>query len=181
MTTNPRYTILLKEIDLIQESVKNLDDLIFKTKNFAFPFWGGSLFLIADQLAGNEKFKQELIPWLILATAVIPLMFWGMHFYWQKHLRNMAERERIIAAFVNSPAFHEWVNDPSGLDFPVYDPVGWIFTRQGIEEEAQRGRWQQHLVDLNKYSVWDILLYKDAKFYYPLMVLASVVFAWAYW
>ncbi|RIK80874.1 hypothetical protein DCC62_03075, partial [candidate division KSB1 bacterium] len=46
-----RWELLLKEIDLIHSTIKNLDDIIFKTKNFGFLFWGGSLFLIVKDMS----------------------------------------------------------------------------------------------------------------------------------
>ncbi len=47
---NSKYQLLLKEIDIIADTIKNLDVIIYKTKNFAFAFWGGSIFLITKLL-----------------------------------------------------------------------------------------------------------------------------------
>ena len=47
---NYRWEILKKEIDLISHNIRNLDDIIYKTKNFAILIWGGSLYLIAQHI-----------------------------------------------------------------------------------------------------------------------------------
>lgn len=59
--TNPRYPILLKEIDLIADNIKNLDDIIFKTKNFAIGIRGGSLYLISQHVQGEGAMLLGLL------------------------------------------------------------------------------------------------------------------------
>ena len=81
MPTNPRHQILLKEMELIQDSIKNLDDLIFKTRHFAFLFWGGSLFLIAGQLFENAAFGRAKIQIMIFATVLISIAFGLSYFF----------------------------------------------------------------------------------------------------
>ncbi|TVM02785.1 MAG: hypothetical protein CV087_08610 [Candidatus Brocadia sp. WS118] len=71
-----RWELLLKEIDQIHSTIKNLDDIIFKTKNFGFAFWGGSLFLSTKL----DKFSADKIRLLILLTAIIPIMFWTIDY-----------------------------------------------------------------------------------------------------
>ncbi|MEO7766354.1 MAG: hypothetical protein ABIS01_02970 [Ferruginibacter sp.] len=45
------YTeFIFRELDIIYDTIKNLDDIIHKSKNFAFLTWGGSMYLIAEHL-----------------------------------------------------------------------------------------------------------------------------------
>ena len=125
MSFNFKHELLFKEIELISGNIKNLDDIIYKTKNFAFLFWGGSLFLITKL----ENFGDAKIGLLIFLTVIIPIMFWTMDYRWRKHLRFASERERIISRFINSPEFNDWIKEEnSEKEFPLYDPVGWIYT-----------------------------------------------------
>jgi hypothetical protein len=66
-----KQQLLLKEIDLINRNIKNLDDIIYNTKNFAFLFWDGSRFLDTRL----ENFAPDKIQQLIFLTVLIPLMF----------------------------------------------------------------------------------------------------------
>lgn len=104
---NYKYDLLLKEIDLIDGTIKNLDDIIYKTKNFAFAFWGGSIFLITKL----DKPIADQIPLLIALTAIIPIMFWIIDYRWRKHLLLVSARERIISLFINSSEFREWMKE----------------------------------------------------------------------
>lgn len=180
-SSNPRYTILLKEIDLIADGIKNLDDIIYKTKNFAIAVWGGSLYLIAEHVlkAPGEKAVIEQESLLICCTAVIPIIFWAIHYRWQKHLSMCSARERMISWFINSPGFPLWLNGDEEVNFPVYDIPGWLYTQQ-----ANRSHWKRlgvevdeaYLLDHRDLGFWKILLYKDAKWYYSLMIVISVLF-----
>jgi len=67
LDNNPHWQILLKEIDLIHGNRKKSGDIIYKTKNFATIFWGGSLYLIVEHLKSVQNVKS-----MILFTAIIP-------------------------------------------------------------------------------------------------------------
>ena len=180
---NLYFTLLLKELDVIQDTIKNLDDIIYKTKNFAFLAWGGSLYLFTQHL---KEVDSSYKTWLYALTAFIPLLFWVMDFRWRKHLLNCSEREKIISLFINSDAFEAWMAEGKALPkhhkFPLYDPVGWIYTEKafGTNEPTKRQFGEQYLVDDKKYSWREIAFYKDAYIFYGTLMLLSVVFAFFY-
>lgn len=173
ISQNYKYELLLKEIDLINGNVKNLDDIIYKTKNFAFLFWGGSLFLITKL----ENFDLVIIKTLIFLTVIIPIMFWTMDYFWRKHLRFASVREKIISLFINSPEFDVWLKDDSNVKFPLYDPVGWIYTEK---TEIGENFDEKYLVNRKQFNIWKILFYKDAKWYYTIMIIISILFGYFY-
>ena len=178
--SNPRYPILLKEIDLIHSTIKNLDDIIYKTKNFAVILWGGSLYLLAQHVKVEGVVggipKEKLLVYL---TALIPIIFWAIHYRWQKHLSMSSARESMISWFINSPGFLLWLKEEDDVHFPVYDIPGWLYTKQ-----ADRSHWgrlgievdEAYVLDHKELGFWKILLYKDAKWYYSLMIAISVLF-----
>ena len=179
--SNPRYPILVKEIDQIHSTFKNLDDIIYKTKNFSIALWGGSLYLIAEHVKTVGEIggipKVEL---LIYFTAMIPVIFWAIHYRWQKNLSMCSARERMISWFINSPGFHLWLRGDKDVNFPIYDTPGRLYTKQ-----ADRSHWERlgvqvdeaYLLDHRDLGFWKILLYKDAKWYYLLMIAVSILFA----
>lgn len=65
------------------------------------------------------------------------------------------------------------------MNFPVYDVPGWLYTKQ-----ADRSNWERlgvevdeaYLLDHQELDFWKILFYKDAKWYYLLMMAVSVLF-----
>ena len=103
-------------------------------------------------------------------------MFWIMNYFWSRHLRNASQRERIISMFINSPEFSQWLaGETDTIKFPVYDQVGWIYTRQNKDQFNFK---EEYLVDAKKYSLWEILFYKDAKVYYTTMIVISIIFGY---
>lgn len=52
------FQLIIKELDTIQDIIRNLDDIIYKSKNFAFLTWGGSLYLVTQHLnIGSDEQK----------------------------------------------------------------------------------------------------------------------------
>lgn len=178
-----RFELLLKEIDHIHSTIKNLDDIIYKTKNFAILLWGGSLYLIAENLKTLDNVNN-----LIFLTAIIPVIFWAMHFRWQKHLSMCSQRERMISFFINSTAFEKWIGNDASIRFPLYDIPGWIYTNKASAETKEV--WKelgvafddQYLLDAKAKELrfWKLLLYKDAKWYYSIMFIISIIFGILY-
>jgi hypothetical protein len=170
-----RWELLLKELDHIRDSIKNLDDLIYKTKNFGFLLWGGSIALIVEHLKDEQAKDDVFRPVLLGLTAVIPLLFWVMDYHWRKYLLQTSEREQVISRFLNSEAFEELVlmgkRDKAGEQFPFYDVVGWIYTVSKTPQPFALG----YLINPKEFRGWKVILYKDAKWFYPSMILVSVV------
>ena len=85
----------------------------------------------------------------------------------------------MISWFINSPGFSLWLEGGDDVHFPVYDVPGWLYTKQ-----ADRSTWERlgvevdeaYMLDHRELGFWKILLYKDAKWYYSLMILISVLF-----
>lgn len=180
MIRDYQWEVLMKEIDLIDTTIRNLDDIIFKTKNFAFVLWGGSLYLIVEQLSSNPTVNVKL---LIFLTALIPLIFWMMDFQWRRHLLHASAREKIISQFLNSDAFDQWImhQEESKIHFPIYDQVGWTYTRQAQEsKELTRTYDSKYLTDLKANRLAKVLFYKDAKLFYPVLMIVSIVFGVLY-
>ncbi len=170
-----RWELLLKEMDQIHDTIKNLDDIIFKTKNFGFLFWSGSLYLIVEHM---KEVSQEAKTSLILMTALIPLLFWAMDYVWRKHLMLCSRRERHISHFLNSEAFEQLVlqgkKDLEGKQFPFFDVVGWIYTKTAGKTTDYF--MDEYLIDSAEFRGWKVIAYKDAKWFYGAMILTSIVF-----
>lgn len=171
-----RWELLLKEMDQIHDTIKNLDDIIFKTKNFGFLFWSGSLYLIVEHM---KEAGQEAKTALILMTTLIPLLFWIMDYGWRKHLMLCSRRERHVSHFLNSEAFEQLVlqgkKDIAGKQFPFFDVVGWIYTKTAREVTTDEFM-DEYLIDPAEFRSWKVLAYKDAKWFYGAMMLTSIVF-----
>lgn len=168
-----RWELLLKEMGYIQDTVKNLDDIIYKTKNFSFLIWGGSLGLIVQYM------DKEMKPPLILLTALIPLLFWVMDYQWRKHLMKCSRRERYISNFLNSDLFERLVlkgeKDIDGKGFPFFDVVGWIYTKSAYSN-TDGPFLKEFLIDTEEFRGWNVIKYKDGKWFYGTMILVSFLF-----
>jgi len=169
-----RWELLLKEMDQIHSAIKNLDDIIFKTKNFGFLFWGGSLYLIVEHLSQvPPKMKMALI----FLTALIPLLFWVMDYNWRKHLMQCSRRERHLSHFLNSEAFERLVlqgeKDLEGKRFPFFDVVGWIYTKTA-DGKTDDSFLEEYLINPDEFRGWRVIQYKDAKWFYGTMFMVSI-------
>lgn len=179
---------------MIQKNIHNLDNIIFRMKNFAFVFWGGALYLITEHLATGESTGMKTKVYLA-CTAVIPLVFWFIHARWQRHISMSSKREKMISYFINSPAFGQWLDGDPAVQFPLYDICGWIYTtklrkKESTEKEEDKSVpiWDKfdikiqdsYLLDHSDSTIWKLLIYKDAAGYYPIMLLFSIGFALLY-
>lgn len=170
-----RWEILQKEMGFIQETIKNLDDIIYKTKSFAFALWGGSLSLIFAQLKGaNGALPSHLIAF----TVLVPVFFWMMDYRWRKYLMQCGQRERHISLFVNSEAFEHLIikgeKDLNGKQFPLFDVVGWIYTHAAYGH-PESDYMREYLINESDYKGLKVLLYKDAKLFYGCMIAISLL------
>ena len=143
------------------------------------------------------KFEPQTSGILVILTVAISILFWSMDFRWRKHLRMAAERERIISLFINSTDFDKWLNDESSHKniFPLYDPIGWIYSEDPKDEEGLFAKlkkilpwWRTDFVrtevvpdfddryrtDPDMFTFGDIAFYKDAKFFYGIMIFLSI-------
>ncbi len=180
--SSTNLTLLLKELDIIQDTIKNLDDIIYKTKNFAFLAWGGSLYLFTEQFKEIDETYRALLYGL---TAIIPLLFWVMDFRWRIHLLRSSKRERIISRFINSPVFELWQlgnNLPPDQSFPLYDPVGCIyFTKASGKVDPENVKFsEQYLIDNRNFGWLKVAFYKDAYIFYGTLVLMSLILSTTY-
>lgn len=178
-TSGTYLNLLLKELDTIQDTIKNLDDIIFKSKNFGFLTWGGSLYLVTQHLNIDNDRQKGL---LILLTAIIPLLFWAMDYKWRKHILQSSKRLKIISLFLNSDEFKKLaageINENVNTQFPFYDPVGWIYTKQALAKDADihRDRFDpKYMIDEKEFTLRKVLFYKDAYLFYITMMLLSVI------
>ena len=99
--------ILKQEIDLVDKAVARIDEIQMRLKNWCIAVWGGSLFLVAKDL-GNP-------PYLILLTAVVPVLFGISDIIWAKQMLIVNFREEKISNFIN-----EGQEDPR---FTLLDPI----------------------------------------------------------
>jgi len=185
------FQLILKELDTIQDIIKNLDSLTQNSKNFALAFWGGGLYLIVQHLEVDKNPKG----WLIILTALIPILFWIMDLKWRKHVLQCSIRMKNISKFLNSPHFLELINqdrlDNIELKFPLYDPLSWFFLK------SKSGKLKIHETEIDESHYGNILdleyfrdqseptfkktfFYRDAAFFFLTMIVISVTLGFVF-
>ncbi len=180
------FQLILKELDTIQDIIKNLDSLIQNSKNFAMAFWGGGLYLIVQHLQVDKTPKG----WLIILTAIIPILFWIMDFQWRKHILQCSIRMKNISKFINSRKFTDIFNQDEyviqDLKFPLYDPLSWFFLKSKdgnlkIHETDIVERNYDNSLDLKYFREESeppfrkTLFYKEAAFFFLTMIIISII------
>ena len=91
----------------------------------------------------------------------------------------------MISKFINSEVFEKWLKDNEMVNFPLYDVQGWMYrinlkknffhklfcTKKKEEQEEEKKIW----LDDNEICFWETLFYKNAKFYFPIMIIISII------
>ena len=89
-------------------------------------------------------------------------------------------REKRLSLFLNSDELEKHLNGEFKQEkFPLYDHIGWIYTRQALAVKKKPLPIvfaNDYLGDLNEFGIIQILFYKDAWVYYLGMMLLSVLF-----
>lgn len=116
MTTAFEYKldILKKEIDHVQEAIRQMDDISKSIKNWTILVWGVGLgTAIATQSLNNYV-------WL---TAVFPLLFWFIDGVFHRVQRRLIHRFQLISEFLNNEKFVQLFNQQTFGAFFLLDPI----------------------------------------------------------
>lgn len=162
---NEQTKYLFKELDFIDTSISRLDNQIQKSKHFCILLWLGVLgFLVSDTVANlnNSQVKNALF-----LTVLIPLLFGIMDFHWRRALLMVSWRQLMISLFITH--HDETLKKDFGL-FPVLDPTG-----NNYDEK----HYPPCITNLDQYKTkptpWEVILYKEAKWFFPTMMLFSII------
>lgn len=119
-------------------------------KNWAITIWGGSLYLIVQYL--NKSWI------MILATAIIPLLFGYIDVVWKRQILKVSYRQKKISDFVSGLTNEE--------EFRILDPIAASYTNSYLKEDFKR-----------QTSFAKAIWYKADGLFYILMILVSIIFA----
>jgi len=108
--------ILKKEIDLINDGLKRLDENGRQIKYLAIVTWAGTMGIV---LSGENQLRQ----YAILVT-IIPVIFWLADTRWSSMLRKFVFRLDEISDFMNSEKFKDSFEKQELIGFTSLDPRG---------------------------------------------------------
>lgn len=142
--------LLMKEIDLIDNAIGRLDELLLRNRNWGTTLWAGAIAIIL---------KENLDKVLALVVAVLPILFWFIDIRWKMAILQCSNRQKKIAAFLNSNALQESFEmnriSPENLD--LFDPIG-----------------SKLSVNQRKYFI-EAICYKDTPIFFPIQILFSLL------
>jgi hypothetical protein len=145
-----QLNILIKEIDLIDNTIGRLDELALRNRNWGTTLWAGLVAVIL---------QQELAKNLLLVTVVIPLLFWLIDVQWKAALLKCSRRQAAISDFLNSPVLQDLFETGQVSSIELLDPTGRHLT---LEES----RW---------HYLSQTLLCKDTSIFYPVQIVGSLL------
>ncbi len=105
---NEKYTLLVKELDLIDSSIRQMDDITKGIKEWSIGTWTASI--------GFSLVTDELKTYIAL-TAIIPFLFWLVDASYRRVQSQFIDRHGEIQSFINSNEFESFVRGES--DFAV--------------------------------------------------------------
>ena len=170
--------ILLKELDLIDSTISRLDSQIQNSKNVCIILWTawiGWFITIASM-------KN-----LVVVSVIFPVLFWFMDFNWRKALLTATKRQLRISIFFNAVDIKQRLNDAETGNFPLLDPVGWLFKKEAyaiIEEIINQKSVNSLSNNLNEkkrvfilkknISSWDVINYKESIWFFLSLIIISL-------
>ncbi len=150
--------ILMKEIDLIDNTIGRLDEILLRNRNWGITLWTGLIAIMIPLTAGD--FPKS---YFLLAAIFLPFLFWLIDIRWKMALLQCSDRQREISQFLNSDALCEsFKNDSiSSTLLKLLDPIG----------EASKSGDSQKSSDKNYF--FKAIRYKDTFIFYPAQILCS--------
>lgn len=105
-----QFQLLLKELELVDGAIRQLDDITKGIKNWAIVTWTAAL--------GLTLATSALQPYVWI-TAVVPLLFWLVDASHRRVQRSFILRSRAISDYVNSSGFQKAAEEGAPLDFKL--------------------------------------------------------------
>lgn len=151
---NFQLDILKKELDLIDNTIGRLDEILLRNRNWGTTLWAGLIAIIVP-LIKDDFYKS----FLILASAVLPLLFWIIDIRWKIALLKCSDRQGAISRFLNSQDLWNSFKTNTITPLTLLDPTG----------ENLIGK------DRSKSYFLKAILYKDTSIFYPIQILGSLL------
>jgi len=166
--------LVLKELDLINNTISRLDKQIQTSKNICTTLWTVWLGWFITQHIKPDS--EENFGIAILASAVFPLIFWLVDFEFRKSLFSVSKRESLISLYLNMKKDNE-LNSPK--NFPFIDPVGWLYNIN-IQDlidvcKFELSESKKESLTAQKMQWLHILFYKEAKWIYLPLMITSII------
>ena len=175
---------LLKELDLIDATISRLDAQIQTSKNICITLWTAWLGWFVKFILENP---DEGKAWLLFGALFFPILFWAMDYNWRKALLSTSLRQKRIAVFLNSRLGMSWLEDANKTAFPILDPVGWLYdgsaysevfekikSEEGYNANFLKKAWEDIVLGKSLKPI-NVLLYKEAKWFYPTLIIVPIV------
>ena len=183
------FDLLLKELDLINATITRLDNQMQNSKRICILLLTGWLGWFISNETGLSPYHRGCI---ILGAAVFPILFWGMDFFWRKALRTVTRRQLRISIFLNSNNPEVYLTEGGTQKFYVLDPLGSLYEKNDFKimnkllkdkyiDDAIAGmdKKEKDLLKEEKISNWRVLVYKEAKWFFPSLILLPLIIGFA--
>ena len=157
--------ILLKEIDLIDHAIGRLDEMLLRNRNWGTTLWAGMIAIILPIILVQAN---EYAQFALLATVILPVLFWLIDIRWKMALLQCSDRQKAISCFLNC-SLEESFNAGKVSSITLLDPTGEGPSRKDKREDKKRGKREDR-----GYFV-KAILYKDTPLFYPVQILVSLL------
>jgi hypothetical protein len=146
--------IIMKEIDLIDNAIGRLDELMLRNRNWGITLWVGLITIIVPLTIGD--FPKS---YLLLAAAILPLLFWLIDIRWKMALLQCSDRQTRISDFLNSDAVRGSFENSSisHTSLELLDPIG-----ARLQSDARN-------------YFFKAIRYKDTIIFHPAQILFSIL------
>lgn len=106
--------LLKVELDQVNSSIRQMDEITKSIKDWAIVTWTFSL---------GASLSNEKLTTFIGLTAIIPLVFWLVDAQYRQIQSRFIYRIKQISDFLNSTRFNQSFNEQRFIDFKIMDPM----------------------------------------------------------
>lgn len=161
--------IVMKELDLIDQTISRLDKQIQTSKTVCITLWTAWIGWFIVKV--NTTTSSHELGLLIVFSAVFPIIFWKVDSYYRAAVISSSKRQSLISLYLNLSG--------EDINIPLLDPVGWLYdsSNYDILIEASKDTLTKHRYHElknqkppNRYSYKEVIW-----FYLPLIILSVVL------
>ncbi|WP_299761356.1 hypothetical protein [uncultured Dokdonia sp.] len=158
--------IVMKELDLIDQTISRLDKQIQTSKTVCITLWTAWIGWFIVKV--NTTTSSHELGLLIVFSAVFPIIFWKVDSYYRAAVISSSKRQSLISLYLN-------LSDET-IKFPILDPVGRLYDDSNYDAllESSKDRLSERSYhELKNKNLPNRYTYKEVVwFYLPLMIVS---------
>jgi len=148
--------VLKAELDYTNSAIRQMDEMMKSTKNWAIATWTASLGIVIA--------AKSLNPFIGL-TVIIPILFWIVDANYRRLQNKFIFRNYQISDFLNDERFKQSFAERQLINFTILDPK----SKGSLKDPSYKKDYEE------KVNISNVLLYTSVCFLYIGLIIISII------